>query len=333
MTSELESIVAAITARQRFVLSSHARPDGDSIGSELALAYALRAVGKEVEVVNRDAVPPSLQSFPGIDDITVTSHVDGSFDAAIILECGSLARTEVSGLDTYYVINIDHHAGNAMYGDLNWFDPAAAACAEMVYEVIAALNIPLTLPIATHLYVAILTDTGAFHHSSISERTFDICRQALAAGVSAPEIAARVYQQGTVGRLRLTGALLDKMDLVGDGQVAVLDVDRQILEYAGCPPDDLEGLVNLPLTARDIRAVAMFKALDDHVRVSLRSKDNIDVRSVASAYGGGGHHNAAGCTIEPGDRAARADVIGRVVEAVSTAVGAPASVLDHRRDA
>ncbi len=333
MTSDLESIVAAITTRQRFILSSHARPDGDSIGSELALAYALRALGKDVEVVNRDAVPAFLQSFPGIDTITVAPHVDGSFDAAIILECGSLARTEVSGLDAYYVINIDHHDGNAMYGDLDWFDPAAAACGEMVYEVITALNVPLTAPIATHLYVAILTDTGAFHHSSISEQTFDICRQAVAAGVSAPDIAARVYQQGTVGRLRLTGTLLDKMDVVGDGHVAVLEVDRQTLEHTGCPPDDLEGLVNMPLAARDIRAVAMFKTLDDHVRVSLRSKDNIDVRAVASAYGGGGHYNAAGCTIEPGDDAARADVIGRVVEAVSSEVDAPTAGPNHLRDA
>lgn len=317
MTPALEHIVEAIASRQRFVLSSHARPDGDSIGSELALAFALRSLGKDVVVINHDPVPESLQSFPGVGDIVVAEQVEGAFDAAIILECGSLARTEVSGLDAYFVINIDHHAGNSTYGDLNWFDEKAAACGEMVYEVVTALGVPLSTAIATHLYVAIITDTGSFHHSHITERTFDICRRAVSAGVSAPEIAAQLYQRGSIGRLRLTGRLLDTMLLVAEGQVAVLDVDRETLNSAGCPADDLEGLVNMPLAAQDIRAVAMFKTIDEHTRVSFRSKDDIDVRAVAAEYGGGGHRNAAGCTIPSQDDDARSNVIARLVNSVS----------------
>jgi phosphoesterase RecJ-like protein len=153
----------AITARQRFLISSHARPDGDSIGSQLALAGALRTLGKDVRVVNRDPAPDHYFEFPGVDEIEIREQVDpawGEFDAEIILECGDLKRTGVEGLGRAFVINIDHHVGNSMYGDINWFDGTASACGELVFDVIRALGVPLTLEIATHIYLAILTDTG-----------------------------------------------------------------------------------------------------------------------------------------------------------------------------
>src|SRR5437016_5276369 len=119
---ELREIADAIGARRRFVLSSHSRPDGDSIGSQLAMAYALRALGKEVSVVNSDAAPAPFMAFPGVPEIEIAGRVDGAFDAAIIMECGDLTRTGVEGLDRYFVINIDHHPGNSAYGQINWFD-------------------------------------------------------------------------------------------------------------------------------------------------------------------------------------------------------------------
>jgi phosphoesterase RecJ-like protein len=163
---ELAQIVEAVRAHRRFVLSSHARPDGDSIGSQLAMAYTLRALGKEALVVNADPAPPPLMAFPGVPDIRIAPGVEGDFDAAIIMECGDLRRTGVSGLERFFVINIDHHPGNTGYGRINWFDPAAAACAEMVYDLVRALGVPLTSEIATHVYLAILTDTGSFHYSA-----------------------------------------------------------------------------------------------------------------------------------------------------------------------
>ena len=313
---ELDSIVTAISQRQRFVVVSHARPDGDSLGSELAMALALRGLGKNVRVVNRDPVPPYLASFPGVADVEVRDTVDGTFDAAIVLECGSLGRTEVSGLDRYFVINIDHHVGNTMYGNLNWFDATAAACGEMVFDVLRGLGVSLTPAIATHLYVAILTDTGSFRHSSITTRTFSICAALAEAGVAPAEVADRVYQNSSVGKLRLTGALLDAMDLVGGGHVAVLNVNDRILDTTGCAPDDLEGLINMPLAAQSIKAVVMFKEIDTQLRVSLRSKGAVDVRAVATRQGGGGHQNAAGFSIPEPDEASRFDVVAAVITAV-----------------
>ena len=119
----MQAVVDAIRTRQRFVLSSHARPDGDAIGSQLAMAFALDHLGKQVTLVNRDPVPGPLQPFPGTERIVVADHVDETFDAAIIMECSSLDRTGVTGFDRSFVINIDHHQGNTGYGAVNWFDP------------------------------------------------------------------------------------------------------------------------------------------------------------------------------------------------------------------
>jgi bifunctional oligoribonuclease and PAP phosphatase NrnA len=296
-TTEIPRIADAIRARQKFVLSSHARPDGDAIGSQLAMAHALRALGKDVRVVNRDAAPPQFMVFAGVPDIEIAQKVDGDFDAAIIMECGDLGRTGVEGLDRGFIINIDHHPGNTGYGHINWFEPSAAACGEMVFDLVVGLGVPLTPEIATHVYVAILTDTGSFHFSSISPRTFDICRALVEAGVDPVAVARSVFDSGTLARLKLSGALLSGMQIDPTGRIAVLYLDREMAQAAGGTYDDTDGLINEPLTVKEIQAVVFFKRVQgDEYRVSLRSKGAIDVNAVAKAFEGGGHKNAAGCT-------------------------------------
>jgi phosphoesterase RecJ-like protein len=298
---ELDQIVDAIHSRRRFVLSSHAKPDGDSIGSQLAMAFALRELGKQVSVVNVDAAPSPWMSFPGVADIDIADHVTGTFDAAIIMECGAVSRTGVGGLDRQFLINIDHHPDNTRYGDINWFDGTAAACGEMVYEAVRALGVPLSRDIATHIYLAILTDTGSFHYSSISPRTFDICRETLVAGVDPILVARTAYESYGIGRLKLTGALLSAMQLDPSGRIAIFYLDHEMVRAAECTYEDTEGLVNLPLNVNTIKAVVLFKQADgDEYRVSMRSKGDIDVGAVAKSFGGGGHKNAAGCTVRGG---------------------------------
>ena len=295
-------IAGALANGTSFVLSSHARPDGDSVGSQLALAHALRALGKTVRIVNHDPPPAYLRTLTGAGRIEVADTVDGPFDAAVVLECGTLDRTEVTGLDRQPVINIDHHTGNAMYGALNWFDPSAAACAEMVHDLIAALGVAMTPEIGAALYAGILTDTGSFRHANITARTFETCRNVAACGVDVADLAAAIYQNSSLGKLRLTGRLLHEMRLAAGGRVAILHVDDALLRETGCPPDDMEGVINLPLTARDVEAVIMIKVLDGVTRASLRSKGLVDVRAVAALFGGGGHRNASGCTFEAAAR-------------------------------
>ena len=286
-----------IRRRQRFVLSSHVRPDGDAIGSQLAMAFALWQLGKDVRLVNRDAPPGPLRVFAGVSKIEVAERIDDPGDAVIVMECGDLSRTGVEGFDRGFVINIDHHLGNTNYGSLNWFDASAAACGEMVFGLVKELGVELTPEIATHVYIAILTDTGSFHYSSISPRTFDICRQCVEAGIDPPAIARAIFDSNNLGRLKLFGAVLSKMELDASGRVATVYVDQQLARECGGTYEDTEGIVNLPLTVKEIEAVAFFKeAGPDDWRVSMRSKGEVDVNVIAKEFGGGGHKNASGCS-------------------------------------
>jgi len=314
---EVQHIVGAIRAGRRFVLSSHARPDGDSIGSQLAMAYALKALGKEVRVVNVDRAPAPLLGFDGVTDIEIANRVEPWGDVTIVMECGSLERTGVSGLDHGLVINVDHHPDNSGYGQITWFDPTAAACGEMVFTLVQALGVPLTQTIATHIYLAILTDTGSFHFSSISPRTFDICRQLLEAGVDPVLIARNVYDSNNMGRLKLFGSVLSAMQIDDTGRIAIVYVDHAMAEAAGGTYDDTEGLINLPLTVKDIQAVVFFKEVDAGTyRVSMRSKGEIDIGAVAKEFGGGGHKNAAGCTVKGAFQALRGTFIEKLTAAI-----------------
>jgi phosphoesterase RecJ-like protein len=291
-------VATEIRRRQRFVVASHARPDGDAIGSSLAMALALQRLGKQARVVSRDRVPPQMQVFPSVDSIEVTDHVDDPGDAVIVLECGDTQRTGIAGLDKGYVINIDHHPGNTMFGAMNWLDLSAAACGEMVFELIGALGVSLTPEIATHVYIAILTDTGAFHYSNITPRTFDICRQCVEAGVNATAVARSIFDSNNLARLKLYGAVLHRMQLDPTGRIATVSVDQQLARECGGTYEDTEGLVNLPLTVKDIMAVAFFKENGQgDWRVSMRSKGAINVNAIAREFGGGGHTNASGCSV------------------------------------
>ena len=298
MNAELIAIRDAILQRQRFVITSHARPDGDAIGSQLAMAFALRQLGKSASLVDQDPPPPQFQTFPGVRDIEVSPTVHGQFDAAIVMECGDLSRTGVDGFDKYFIVNIDHHPGNKMFGALNWFDERASACGEMVFDLIDALGVTLTPEIATHIYLAILTDTGGFHFSHITPRTFEICRRCTEAGAQPEAIARAVYDSSTMGRLRLMGAVLHQLEFEAGGRAAFANLSLSLLEETGATPDDSDGLINIPLSVKEIQAVVFFKEIaPGSYRISLRSKGDVDVNSVAGKFGGGGHKNAAGCSL------------------------------------
>ena len=293
----LEQTAEAIRRRQRFVIASHVRPDGDAVGSQMAMAYALKHLGKDVRVVSRDAAPPPLLVFPGVSEIEIVDRVDDPGDAVIVMESGDLLRTGVSGLERGFVINIDHHVGNSMFGAINWFDVSAAACGEMVFDLVRELGVPLSHDIAVHLYVAILTDTGSFHHSNITPRTFEICRQCVEAGVNPSAVARSVFDSNNLGRLKLMGAILSRMHIDSSGRLATVSVDEELVTSCNGTYEDTEGLINLPLTVREIQAVVFFKQVGPNDwRVSMRSKGDVNINAVAKEFGGGGHKNASGCS-------------------------------------
>ena len=296
--TDLDRIVAHLHSGRRFLVSSHQRPDGDAIGSAVGCALALRELGKQADVV-MDGVPPHfLQPFPAVDQIRVLTHVDEVTDGAIIMECSSLDRTGVRGLDRSPVLNIDHHVGNTRYGALNWVDESAAACTELLFTLIEKLGIRLTPAIATHVYLGLLTDTGSFRFSHITSRSFEIARRCVEAGANPQWIAGVHYDSSTIGRVRIFGHVLNTMRLDDTGRVALLTMTNADAAAAGASYDDTDGLINFPLGVKDIQAVAFFKeAGQDDWRVSMRSKGDADVGAIARAHAGGGHKNAAGCSV------------------------------------
>jgi phosphoesterase RecJ-like protein len=286
------------------------------------MALALQALGKRVRILNRDPVPLAYRSFPGVDLVETAERVDSEHDVLFVMECSDLSRPGVAGLERYRIVNIDHHLGNTSYGAVNWYDATAAACSEMVLSVIDALGVPLDAAMATGVYLGILTDTGGFHHSNISARTFEACRRCAEAGVDPVEVASHVYHSFSVGRLRLTGRLLHTMRLHGGGRVAELAFDDRVLAETGATYEDSDSLINMPLSAQQVQAVLLFKGDEaaGELRVSLRSKGTVDVRSIAVEYGGGGHRNAAAFRAPADDEATRARIVAQVVAAVDQAI-------------
>ncbi len=318
MTGSVEEVAGAIRSGQSFILTSHARPDGDAIGSSVALALALEALGKRTTIVLRDPVPGPYRDFPGIERIQIRDRIEDPADALIVLECSDLSRPGVAGLERYRVINIDHHLGNTAYGAINWFDEHAAACAELVADLIDTLGVSWTRSIASQLYLGLSTDTGGFRYGPLTAGTYDKCRRIVEAGVDTAALSRQIFESYSIGRVRLTGALLAAMTLHHDNRFALMAFDDALLARCAATSDDIEGLVNMPLGAREVLSVALLKRQPDGTwRVSLRSKGEVDVRALAMRWQGGGHRNAAGCTMTGDqDQVARllVEAIGETLE-------------------
>jgi phosphoesterase RecJ-like protein len=292
------ALIDVLRADGPVILCGHARPDGDSIGSVMAMAAALRLRGRQVRTLCSDPAPSAFLTFPRMDTLEILQEVDASGATVIVMESGALTRTGIAGLErAATIVNIDHHLGNTGYGTVNWFDEGAAACVELVADAIDAIDVAWTSEIATYLYLGLNTDTGSFRHSHITARSFELARRCVIAGADPVRIGQVAYDSYSLGRLRLIGELLHGMQLEAGGRLAVLTLTPDEHASAGSSPDETEGIINLPFTAQDIRAVCLLRSDEAGVtRVSLRSKGAVDVRAVAQRFGGGGHMNASGFT-------------------------------------
>jgi len=189
----LGQVVQLIEQKQRFMITSHIRPDGDGLGSGLALYWMLRSLGKEAEVVLHDRVPPAYHILPGSDGVLVQPDIDTSYDAAFIIECSDVDRPGLPGLHRQFVVNIDHHSTTLPFGDINWIDPTAAAVGEMIYNLCKALGVEVSKEIADCIYTALLTDTGSFHFSNTTERTLKIASELVRCGVEPAKISQALF--------------------------------------------------------------------------------------------------------------------------------------------
>src|SRR5215467_14014251 len=293
----LHEVLKHIEQRDKFLLTSHARPDGDAIGSALACCQILRSIGKEADVVLHDGVPRVYRPLPFADRVVQSDRVKGEYEAAIILECDSIQRTRLEGLEERFLINIDHHLSGRPFAHVNWIDPSAVATAEMVYRLAREAGVKISPEIATCLYTAVLTDTGSFMFEGTNEHTFALARELVLAGADPAHCARNVYFGHSTAKMRLLGAALS--NLHREGPLAWIWVTRDQMERMGAKEEDCEGLVNYALSIQDVEVAALFREQrDGRWRVSLRSKGQLNVATVAENFGGGGHACASGCSVD-----------------------------------
>lgn len=293
----LDEVLNQIGRRNRFLLTSHARPDGDAVGSALACCQILRTMGKEASVVLSDGVPVIYRRLPGSDSVVQSTQDAPEAEAVIILECDGVARTKLSGLEQHYLINIDHHATARPFADVNWIDPSACATAEMIFRLAREAGVKISPEAATCLYTAVLTDTGSFCFTGTNERTFALAQELVRCGADPVRIAHSVYFSTHLSKMRLLGAALSNLNR--DGSLAWMHVSQDAMEWASATEEDCEGLVNYALAIEGIEVALFFRQLpDSRYRVSLRSKGAVNVAAIASVFGGGGHECASGCSLD-----------------------------------
>lgn len=294
---QLEQVLHHVEQRRKFVLTSHARPDGDAIGSVLALAGILQKMGKSAEIVMSDYVPVIYKPLPFSETIVHASHVNGKYEAAIILECDSVQRTRIQGLEQHFLINIDHHHSSKPFANVNWIDTSACATAEMIFRLATAAGVHITPEIATCLYTAVLTDTGSFCYAPTNAHTFELARRLVEHGADPARIAQNVYFSSPTSKMRLLGAALSTLHR--EGPITWMIVTREDMDRCGALEEDCEGLVNYALGIAGVEVAMFFREIADHrVRVSIRSKGAVNVSAVAEAFGGGGHECASGFSLD-----------------------------------
>jgi len=310
-----------IDSSRRVLVGSHIDPDGDAIGTQLAFAAYLRSLGKEVFLVRDAEIPRKYRFLDGIEQIRhIDEYADDfSIDLAVVLECPVLDRIGRAArflTPDVKIINIDHHYESGDFGVVNWVDPTRSSVGEMVFDLLEALEADLTPPMAEQLYTAIMTDTGRFRYQATSPRTMDVIGQLMAAGADPKKITDQVYFNLDVAAMKLFAGVLGTIEFHDDDHLCLLTLTKQLLEDSGADVSESDGLVDYTLYTDTVETGALLKEQDEsHTRVSLRSRDGINVSEIASRYGGGGHFNASGCTVPLGLAEAKQEIIKALSEA------------------
>jgi len=312
------AILAVLRKGERFLVCSHSRPDGDAVGSMLAMGMLLEQLGKRAELVTADRVPTIYRGLPGAESIRHALRVHGPYDAVILLECDGVERAQLRGLERFYLVNIDHHLTGRAYGQLNWIDHGAVSVGELVHRLVKAAGATVTAEMATCLYTTLLTDTGGFTYGSVKESTFEVARELVLAGADPVGIARDVFYSATTSKVMLLGAALN--NLKREGRLAWLWITHQDMVRTCAVEEDCEGIVNLGVGIAGVEVAVFLRELPEkRIRVSLRSKGKVNVAVIAERLGGGGHGNAAGCTLEGPLGRAMEEILGELRPAVAVA--------------
>lgn len=301
----LKEISKIILESNKIGLTFHTSPDGDAIGSTLGLLNGLREIGKEVYVMSREVIPNNLSFLPLGNEIDgeTTKPLSGT-DLVIVLDCGNEERI-CADLEDYNgtIMNIDHHVSNDNYGKYNYIDSEASATAEIIYLLLKELNFEFNstedifTTIGTCLYTSLVTDTGSFRHSNVRKRTHNIAGELIGCGVNNSKIHNELFGNKPYDKVKFTGAALDNLRLYVNNKVSFIEVSMDMLESFGMESVDTSDIINMILSIEGVEVAVIIKEVEDGVKGSLRSKNDIDVSKIAGVFGGGGHVKASGLKI------------------------------------
>ena len=294
-------VAERIREGRNFLITSHRNPDGDALGSGLALQGLIRKLGKDARVIVRDGFGKPLYNIPGAHEVTISDTLPpdypDAYDAVFAMECPEVERTGYPVLPGP-VVNIDHHLGNRMYGEINYLDIDAPSVGEMVLQLNKGhLGLSLDRDIATAMYVSLATDTGFFRYHNTTLRALEAAVELVKYGVVPGDVSLWINESVTRGSIQLLGLCLTTLQLHANGKIATLELPKRFFDEAGATPEDTEGIVNYGRNIEGVMVSVLLKEGHDGTRASLRAKPGVDVQQVAAMFGGGGHAAASGCTV------------------------------------
>jgi bifunctional oligoribonuclease and PAP phosphatase NrnA len=325
MSDPIAQIAGLFRSEKTFLVLTHFRPDGDAIGSQLALALLLKDLGKHVEAWNDDEVPAKFRFLPGCGLIQKPPPEPRDFDVVIAIDASTWPRVGNAAQKIKakkHFINIDHHVSNEKFADINWIAPDAPASGQIAYDLIKRGGFTLTQDIATCLFAAISTDTGSFTYANTTAECLHVCAELVQTGINVGEVCRHIYESYPYARLQLLQMALADLKLAHNKRVAYYWVTNEMYEESGAKREDTEGLIDYARAIEGVYVAILFEELPepDKIRISLRSKHpKVDVNSIARRFGGGGHHEAAGARITGETHEIEANVVAAVGTALQAA--------------
>lgn len=295
-------VIEVINSCAAFLITSHVRPDGDALGSELAIYHALRGMGKDVVVYNQDETPAMYEFLPGSRNIVHSLDSVNGFDAVFVLDCSDIKRVgdkkdKIGSIKK--IVNIDHHVSVGTFSEILLVDSTASSTGEIVHRLLNKMGIAINGDIATNIYTAILTDTGSFRYSNTGIDTFRVAADLVEKGADCRYIAENIYETRPVVQIRLMGKVLDTLEFYEGGKVGSICVTQEMLRKEGALPEHTEGFVDIVRSIQGVEiAACYYEVSKNRFKISLRSKGKADVEKIAGKLGGGGHVNASACRIE-----------------------------------
>ncbi|MFH1798771.1 MAG: bifunctional oligoribonuclease/PAP phosphatase NrnA [Candidatus Omnitrophota bacterium] len=311
----IKRVIEIFKTKNKFLITSHVNPEGDAIGSQLAVYYLLKKIGKQPFMADHDSVPENLRFLTGAELIANELSEDFSPDVVIVVDCpvkeraGSICECFDA---KQFIVNIDHHVSNEFFGEVNWVEPEASSVGEMIFYLIKAMGVKLDLNMANAIYAAIITDTGMFNYSNTSAETHQAAGELISLGVEPKTMHDEIFEKKSAHEIKLLASVLKTLHVKEEGRLAHMELTRDMYRAEGIDTASTDDFINFPRSIRGVEITVFFKengTKTDKINVSFRSAGKVDVNTIAAGFGGGGHPQASGCVLDCGLEEAKEKVL------------------------